>query len=341
MKLSPRDAAGFLAKPDPAVPAVLIYGADPMRVADRRQALLRAITGPDAEAEMRLMRMSGSELRRDPAQLIDAMKASGFFPGPRAVFLDDAVDGLAGIVAEALGAWAPGDAQLVATAGALTSASKLRKLFEGDKRALVLAVYDDPMGRSEIEAALRVEGLTPPPEAAEALSALAQVLEPGDFRQTLTRIALYKLGDPAPLTAAEVAALAPASHEAAIDDMLDAVAEGQSGLIAPLQGRLAAQGVSAVALCIGLLRHFRLLHALACDPAGAAQGVARLRPPVFGPRRDRLLRHSRKWSRERLERALMELVETDLALRSSTRAPTGALVERALIRLAMMGTARR
>jgi DNA polymerase III subunit delta len=37
----------------------------------------------------------------------------------------------------------------------------------------------------------------------------------------------------------------------------------------------------------------------------------------------------------------MELVETDLALRSSTRAPTGALVERALIRLAMMGTARR
>jgi DNA polymerase III subunit delta len=283
MKLAPRDAAGFLAKPDPAVPAVLIYGADPMRVADRRQALLRAITGPDAEAEMRLTRMSGSELRRDPAQLIDAMKASGFFPGPRAVFLDDAVDGLAGIVAEALGAWAPGDAQLVATAGALTSASKLRKLFEGDKRALVLAVYDDPMGRSEIEAALRAEGLTPPPEAAEALSALAQVLEPGDFRQTLTRIALYKLGDPAPLTAAEVAALAPASHEAAIDDMLDAVAEGQSGLIAPLQGRLAAQGVSAVALCIGLLRHFRLLHALACDPAGAAQGVHGLGPRFLAP----------------------------------------------------------
>ena len=341
MKLSPRDAVGFLARPDPGVPAVLIYGADPMRVADRRQALLRAITGPAAEEEMRLTRISGAELRRDAPILMDAIKARGFFPGPRAVFLDDASDGLSDVLSHALAAWEPGDAQLVATAGALAAGSKLRKLFEGDRRARALAVYDDPMDRAEIEAALRAEGLTPPPDASEALSALAQVLEPGDFRQTLTRIALYKLNDPAPLTPAEVAELAPQSFEAAVDDMLDAVAEGQSARIAPLQTRLAAQGVGPVTLCIGLIRHFRMLHALACDPQGPQQAVQALRPPVFGPRRDRLLRHSRKWTRERLEKALLELVETDMALRSTTRAPLQPLMERALIRLAMMGTQRR
>jgi DNA polymerase III subunit delta len=86
------------------------------------------------------------------------------------VFLDDStVDGLAEPLAHALAAWEQGDAQLIATAGALAAGSKLRKLFEGDRRALALAIYDDPMDRAEIEAALRAEGLTPPPDAAEAL----------------------------------------------------------------------------------------------------------------------------------------------------------------------------
>jgi DNA polymerase-3 subunit delta len=67
-----------------------------------------------------------------------------------------------------------------------------------------------------------------------------------------------------------------------------------------------------------------------------AAGIARMRPPVFGPRRDRLQRQAQGWGRERLEEALSLIVDTDLALRSSSRAPGYAGVERAFIRLAMM-----
>ena len=42
-----------------------------------------------------------------------------------------------------------------------------------------------------------------------------------------------------------------------------------------------------------------------------------------------------RWGRDRLEQALALLIETDLSLRSSTRAPGMAVMERALIRLAM------
>jgi len=341
MKLSPRDAPGFLARPDPRVPGVLIWGADAMRVAERRQALIRALIGPEGEAEMRLTRFAAADLRKDPAAAMDATRAQGFFPGPRAVLIDEAADAAAPALAPALAERAEGDAMLVVTAGVLPASSKLRKLFEGDKRAFALAVYDDPPGQAEIAAMLQAEGLGGiPGEAMRDLTALAQVLEPGDFRQTLQRIALYKLGDPAPLTGVEIALLAPQGGEADTDDVLHAVAEGRAAEVAPLMARLAAQGATPVTLCIGAIRHFRVLHGLLADPRGPAQAVEKLRPPVYGPRRTRLVRQAERWSLSQVEEALRQLTDTDLTLRSSSRAPLAALLQRTLMRLAMTGARR-
>ena len=59
---------------------MLLYGADAMRVALKRAALVEALIGPEGAAEMRLTRIAGGDLRRDPAALIDAIKAAGFLP---------------------------------------------------------------------------------------------------------------------------------------------------------------------------------------------------------------------------------------------------------------------
>ena len=113
--------------------------------------------------------------------------------------------------------------------------------------------------------------------------------------------------------------------------------DSRTAEIGPLMRRLEAQGVAPVTLCIGATRHFRALHAAAAAPGGAAEGIARLRPPIFGPRRDRMLRQAQGWGMHRLEQALGLLTDTDLQLRSSSRAPAMAVMERALIRLAMLG----
>ena len=85
-------------------------------------------------------------------------------------------------------------------------------------------------------------------------------------------------------------------------------------------------------------RHFRTLHAAASDPGGPSAGIGRARPPVYGPRRDRMERQVKAWGRVRLEQALGLLTETDLTLRSAAQtAPPKAVMERTLIRLAMMG----
>ncbi|SEN80271.1 DNA polymerase III, delta subunit [Gemmobacter aquatilis] len=337
MKLTGSAAPAYFAKPDPKATGLLIYGQDAMRVALRRQEVIAALIGPEGEAEMRLTRMSGADLRKDPALLLDALKAQGFFPGPRVVFLEEATDGLAPAVTAALKDWRPGDAQLVVTAAGLTSKSALVKLFDAHPSARSAGLYDDPPSRDEIEATLTRAGLTQiAPPAMTDLLALARELDPGDFRQTVEKIALYKYRDPAPLTPEDVAACAPATVEAEVDDVLNAVAEGRGAAIGPLMRRLEGQGVLPVTLCIGAMRHFRTLHAASSDPGGPSAGVQRMRPPVFGPRRDRILRQAEGWGLKRLEEALSLLVETDLTLRSTSKAPAMALMERALIRLAMM-----
>ncbi len=340
MKLSKRDANAFFKKPDQTRAGILIYGADPMRVAIKRQELLKNLLGENAEEEMRLTRIPASDLTKDKAALSDAMRATGFFPGPRAVLVEDATNTQTQVLTAALEDWVNGDAMLVVTAGALKPGS-LRKFFESAPNAGAAAIYDDPPTREEIEDALSAAGLAEPTrDAMGLLFDLSRVLDPGDFRQTLEKLALYKIGDPAPATPEDVLAISPSSYEAELDDLLHATAEARSQDIGPVLRRLQAQGTAPVTIAIGASRHFRALHAAASDPGGISSGIARARPPVPWPHRDRMARQAQNWGVQKLEEAVGHLLATDLSLRSSSGAPEMALVERTLIRLAHLGRTR-
>jgi DNA polymerase-3 subunit delta len=334
MILKGAEAARYCAKPDPARAGLLIFGADAMRVALKRQEAIAALVGPEGEAEMRLTRMSGGDLRKDASLLVDAIKAVGFFPGPRVAFVEDATDGLADTIGAALKDWRPGDAVIVVTAGGLTGKSALKTLFEKHPNAVSIGLYDDPPSREEIEDALKKAGLADiDREATADLNTLARALDPGDFRQTLEKIALYKYGDTSPLTPADVAAMAPATIEAEVDELISAVAEARSAAIGPLVRRLEGQGTLPVTICIAALRHFRILHAAATDPAGPGAGIQKAR--VNFKQKDAMGRQAGQWGSRALESAIAVLLETDLTLRSASRAPGMALMERALIRIAM------
>jgi DNA polymerase-3 subunit delta len=341
MKLSARDASSYFRKPDPNGAGILIFGGDAMRVALKRQDVIKALVGPSGEEEMRLTRMTGAELRKDPALLGDAIKAQGFFPGPRVAFVEEAGDSITKAITPALMDWAPGDAQIVVTAGQLAARSTLRKLFESHPSAYAAGVYDDPPTRDEIKGMLRDAGLTTiGPDAMTLITAMARELAPGDLRQTIEKLGLYKMDDPSDVTTDDIEACAPQSNEAGQDDLLNIVADLKTNEIGPVLSRLYAQGTQPVALCIGAMRHFRQLHTVASDPGGPAAGIGRLRPPVFGPRRDKMVRQASNWGRINLEAALGAITETDLTLRSAHTAPDRALVERMFIRLAMLGRRR-
>jgi DNA polymerase-3 subunit delta len=334
VKLAGRDAARFLAKPDRTAAGVLLYGADPMRVALKRAALVEALIGREGAAEMRLERIAGAELRREPALAGDALKGTGFFAGARAVLVEEAGDAAAPALKAALDDWRPGDATLVVTAGDLKPASALRKLFEAAKAAVAIGVYADPPGRDEIEAALAAAGLGGVGrEAFGAVEALAQALDPGDFARFVEKLGLYKRGDTAPLSPADVEACAPALGEAELETLVALAADGETGRLATAFRGL---GGSPTSLTIAAGRYFRTLHAAASAADGVEAGLARARPPVFGPRRTRMAAQARAFGPDRLERALGLIVDAELTLRSSRPVPGAAVAERLLVRLAML-----
>lgn len=342
MNLKGAEISRYLARPDPARPALLIYGQDGMRVALKRAEAVAALTGPNAESEMRLTRMAGAGLRKDPAALLDAVKAVGFFPGPRVVLVEDTPDSVASVIAGALDEWRTGDAVIVVTAGGLSKSSALRKVFETHGQAVAAPIYDDPPSEDEIRRWLGDAGLTDvPPEAMRDLITLSRALDPGDFRQTVEKIGLYKYGDPGPLTPQDIALMVPGTIEAELDDLIHIVAEGKQEDFAPMMRRIAQQGVLPVTLCIAALRHFRALHDAASDPGGVVAGLSRQRPPVFGPRRDRMARQAQAWGMHALEQAIHHLLDTDLKLRSTTQAPAMAVIERALMRISHLPRQRR
>jgi DNA polymerase-3 subunit delta len=235
--------------------------------------------------------------------------------------------------------WQKGDAQMVVIGGALKPTSKIRKAFEAHANAWAIAIYDEPPSKAEVEAALAKVGMGDlSPEASLAIFDLSKALDPGDFHQFLEKLSLFCMTQAGPVTIGSVELCAPQSTEADLDDVIGLVADLKTNELAPVLHRVIAQGGTATGLCIAALRHFRMLHTAACDPAGAAQGIGKLRPPVYGPRRDRIQRQIGSWSRDGLERVITLLLETDLKLRSAGQtAPQMAQVERCFIRISMMG----
>jgi DNA polymerase III subunit delta len=337
VKISGAEAASRLAdKPGAELSAVLLYGPDPMLVSVTRQEVVAKLVGPSGEAEMRLERVQVGELRRDGAVLGDTVRAQGFFPGRRVVLLESASDGVADSVLRVLADRQPGDAILVVTAGQLPARSSLRKAFEAHRSAYAVALYPDPPSRGEIEARLGREGIRADAEAVDSLVALATEQDPGAFSRTLEALALFMHGSSAPASAADVAAVAPDVGEGDVDVLINCAAEGNAAAIGLHLKRLAASGTPPTSLAIAASRHFRALHAAASAVDGVEAGLSRLRPPVFGPRRSRMAAQARRLGQPATEKALMLLTEADLALRSSRPVPGLALVERVLIRIAML-----
>ena len=337
MKLTNRDVTSFFKSPPKGITGVLIYGNDLMRVSDKRQQFIKSLLGPNAEEEMRLTRISRENLKKAPEQAIDLCKSQGFFPGERALLIEEANETVTDTIMTAIDAWQDGDATIVVTAGSLKPASNLRKFFEQQQNTFSAPIYDSPMTRAEIENMISkadLKNITQ--DSFKHLSQIALQLEPGDFKQTIEKLALYKLNDETPLTNQDISTCIPISNEAQIDEVLAVVLSGNHSKISQIVNRLRSQGVLPVTLVIAATRHFKILFSIATNPKGASTGAAALRPPVFGPRKDSLINQAQKWGPEKIKNAIKSITVTDLQLRSQNQlAPQMALVERLLIRLAM------
>ena len=333
MKFAGARASAFCSRPDAGMHGALLHGPDGGLVALRRRELVAALIEGD---DMRLTRLDAAAALKDPAEIDTALRARGFFPGRRVVLVEGARDTLAKPLSGILAGIDSEDAFLVVTAENLTARSALRRLFEGDAELASLGLYPEAPDEAELSRLLAHAHVSVAPDAMASLVATAAQMDRGAIIQLIEKIRVFSLDREPPLDNAALEFLLPASADGGIERLVAAVAEGRAEAVGPLIGRLSAAGIGATAMLIATGRHFRQLLGLAAARDGVEAALGRLRPPAFGPRRRALADQVRRWGPSRLETANRILFQADRSLRSAGERPDRAIVERCLIRLAMM-----
>jgi len=334
VKLNARDALRFCRSPDRRYKAALIYGEDGVEISRRRVQLINALLGEGENHNV--TRLDVAQARRDTAIIMDALRSKGFFGGEPIVLIENGTDGLAAGLSETFASAEADDAFLIVTAGLLPARSKLRKLFEGEVSAIAAPCYQTALGRPEIEALLKDAGVSGiDEEAIHDLVDFARSTDSGALSDLISRLSLYALSSDTPVSSADIIECLPGSGDADLDDVVDAVADGDARSVGPLMNKLESQGVNPTTLAIFAMRKFRQIHMITSAGGPPDSVISRLRPPVFGPRRDRLLRQARLWTTTKCEGALKLILETDSALRGGAAAAGYPMLERMLIRLAL------
>ncbi|MEZ5896226.1 MAG: DNA polymerase III subunit delta [Parvularculaceae bacterium] len=337
----------FVAKRDPKVAAILIYGPDAGLVRERADAIARQIT-PDFKDAFQYIEFTDADLKGEPSKLADEAAALSLMGGERVVRLR--TNGEAGATAAKLvvdgldGGHLKPNGAVIIEAGDLAKSSGLRKLFEKSKTCIALPCYAD--GAADIRAialeAARAEDLRFDNDALDLLVSLLGE-DRGVSRAEIDKLVLYKgpkaLRDgPAAISVDDVRASLVDTISDAADEAAGAAADGASARLARALHRSASAGSGAIAILRALQRQFTRLRAaqmLMREGATAEAAMAKLSPPVFFMEKRAFEQRLRRWSPAKIDAALALLIEAELGAKS-TGLPDQEIMERAALRIAAL-----
>jgi DNA polymerase-3 subunit delta len=307
VQIKPADADRFLSKPDPAIRVVLLYGSDDGLVAERAERFAKAVTGADGEH----LRLDPATLSENPGRLADEANAIPMFGGKRAISLRVAGNrALEGAIAAVIDA-PPVDSWIVVIAGELRKTAPLRKLCESSARAAAIPAYADSERDLDrlIDEETRSAGLA---IAADARTALKGLIG-GDrlvSRSEVQKLCLYA-ADAGEIKLGDVRALIGDGGAFAMDETVDAVAEGNAAALDRGYRRLTSSGTPGFVIAGAALRHFNFLQKAraALDGGDNAEAIVRRAIPPIYPfaRQSAVAKQIERWSPARIERALAML----------------------------------
>lgn len=330
------DIDRFIAKPDAALPIVLVYGPDAGLVRERVDALVRASVD-DPNDPFAFVRIEGEELSANPSRLIEEANTIPLFGGRRAVLLrvNPRYNPTAAVTA--LIASPPPDCRVIIEAGELRKTSPLRALCEKAKAAAVLPCYlDDARAvASLIDEEMRAAKLTLAPDARAALASLLG----GDrlaSRSELRKLAFYVMGRER-VELDDVRAVVADASDQALDGVIDAAFAGETRDVEIEFGRARAGGSSPAAIVSAAIRQVANLHKMKLAVEGGDSiefAMMRGAPPVHFSRKKDVEAALRAWSSPRLLRAMAQLAEASLdARRNAALAET--IAQRTLLSIAV------
>ena len=339
--ISARDVDGFVARPDPRRPVVLVYGPDLGLVRERVDALLQG-AGGNASDPFSTVTIEGDILAGDPGRLADEARAIGLFGGRRLVHIRAGgrsfADALTSLLADP-----PQDALVVIEAGDLKKGAPLRKLVEASQAAVALPCYQDDARTVArlIETTLKSAGLTIDSDARDTLVGLLGADRMAS-RSELEKLVLY-VGNKKRVEFADVLAAIADSSALALDDVVDAAAAGDAGEAVAAFAKARAEGIPASVVIGAAIRHIALLHRLSLRVARGERPshiVAEPQLRIFFRRQSFFERALNRFVPPEFERTLTALGAALLASRRSAEL-ADPIAEREILAIAKGARRRR
>jgi len=335
------DVERFLAKPDPDIRAVVIYGRDRSVVRERaNQLAARIAVRPDDPFDVALL--TDTDIEGEAGRLEGELTALSMMGGRRLVRLRlDEKAGPDKLAAEALKAHLDGalnpDAFFLVEAGALGRDSALRKAGEAAKAgAYVIPCYEDETGdvARMVRETLAKDNVGLSSEALDLFVARLP-RDRGVARQEIERLALYLgPGSGAQAAASDLAPFLGVEPEASLADAaIDAfgarLASVHAGLRrAKAEGEAGPAAVRAISMQAGRLRR-----ALTLVKGGAGLPEAAKASGVFWKNEREFLRQARAWSLPQLEEVQGEVLAADRACKQAG-SPDDLIAERLALGIA-------
>jgi DNA polymerase-3 subunit delta len=334
MKLQGAAIERFLARPDPAIRAVLVYGGDEGLVRERAARLGRGVVA-DLNDPFQVAILAADAIGADPALLADEASAMSLMGGRRLIRIRDGSEKVTRALTALLEAPA-GDSLTVIEAGDLTARSGLRKLAEAAPAAAALPCYvEDEAGLARtLSAQIAEAGKTVDGDAMNLLAA-SLVGDRMLARGELDKLLIY-MGDGSRIAVADVEAAVVDTATLGMDETIRAALDGNFAALNRCLARLAGESVGGVAILRVAQTYFRRLHitrARIDGGAAADRAISQLQPPVFYKAKESFAVDVVRWPLARIQAALDRLVEAE-AQSKRTGANDSLLAADALLAIA-------
>jgi len=329
------DVDRFVAKPDPSLSIVLVYGPDAGLVRERADALVKASVD-DPNDPFAFVRIEGEDLAGNPSRLVEEAHTVPLFGGRRAVLVKAGSRNIVSSVEPVVNA-PSNECRVIIEAGDLKKSSPLRALIEKSKVAAALPCYADgarDLGRL-IDDEMRESNLTIAPDARTMLLGLLG----GDrlaSRNEVRKLALYARGQ-AQVELADVMAVVADASALALDGVIDSAFAGRTGEVETEFGKARAGGSSPAAIISAAIRQVANLHKMKLAVEGGDSiefAMKRGAPPVHFTRETKVGVALRAWSPERLVRAMEQLADASLDARRNGPLAE-AIAQRTLLSIAV------
>ncbi len=299
---------------------ILFYGPDRGQVLENFNIALETVI-PEIDDGFSVFEFSSNDLKTDSSKLVDEATAISFLGTKKVIKIKDATDDIADIIDDLLKNYEKLEAFLLLSADELSPASKLRNLFETNKRLAILPNYiDDAENLSQIiRQTLQKAGIKRIPD--DVLLFLRSHL--GENRATtrmeLEKILLYLHGKNE-ITLDDVEKCVMDSSSLGLQDLPLSVAEGNYKKLSLILPRLLSEGNYPVQLLKNVLNHFKNLYYMAGEVESGKNIIDVIKnanPKIFYKLEPSYERQLKFWTTEKIIKVISEMNDADIRCKSA------------------------